>query len=538
MKRIALSVSRKGMKSAGARFMLSIVFAAISLDMMITTPVRAEDSPRTALILDESTAGYPLSLANFVALVVARNQQLQSRDADVVMKKAGIKAARAIYEPELVGSYSHYYNNEQNTAEQIVARNSLIYEVKADYYKLEIEGLLPTGAQYKVGFGLTESDDNLLLRNSVLLPGEEIDRQYKEISYVNLTQPLLKNFGIAATETQIRLAEGDADLAVQSYRQEMLNVVGRAIATYWDLVLAKEKVKLRAESVQVAEKILDDNRARLKTGKMAETEVLEAEAGVALRKALEIDAKKQCVVAENDALTLFAAHAAAYAAGIDVNEPLILESIPYDYQASITRAFELRPEYMASKQRLTQERVRLVYAENQRWPELDLKASYGLNGLNYDRSDAWDDMESSDYDTWSVGFELRIPLFGDQKTASELAQVKQRKRKALLEMKAIEVALANAVDTAIRNLRSTTEQADHSANVAKLNNRLLEVELLRLNAGKSNSRLVLEKEDDFRSAREAELEALIDQRKAVLELEMAEGSLLSRYNIDVMGSEL
>ncbi|MCM2264713.1 MAG: TolC family protein [Desulfuromonadales bacterium] len=472
-------------------------------------------------------------MANFVALVAERNHQLQIRDTDLVMKREGINAARGIYEPALVGSYSHYYNNEQNTAEQIVARNSLVYEVEADYYKLEIEGLLPTGAQYKFGFGLTESNDNLLLFGQ-----KEIDRQYKEISYVNLTQPLLKNFGIAATETQIRLAEGDADLAVQSYRQEMLNVVGRAIATYWDLTLAKEKVKLRAESVQVAEKILDDNRARLKTGKMAETEVLEAEAGVALRKALEIDAKKQYVVAENDALTMFAEHAAAYPAGVDVTEPLIVESIPYDYHTSITRAFELRPEYMASQQRLSQERVRLAYAENQRWPELDLKASYGLNGLNYDRSDAWDDMESSDYDTWSVGVELRIPLFGDEKTASELAQVKQRKRKALLEMKAIEVALANAVNTAIRNLKSTTEQADYSASVAKLNNRLLEVELLRLNAGKSNSRLVLEKEDDFRSAREAELEALIDQRKAVLELEMAEGSLLSRYNIDVMERDL
>ena len=127
---------------------------------------------------------------------------------------------------------------------------------------------------------------------------------------------------------------------------------------------------------------------------------------------------------------------------------------------------------------------------------MDLKASYGLNGLDTDRSGAWDNMVDEDYYSWSVGVEFRVPLFGDEKSTGELAQVKQRKRKALLEMKAIEVALANAVNTTIRNIKSTTEQAKYSASVADFNSRLLEIELVRLDAGKSNSRLVLEKEED------------------------------------------
>lgn len=508
------------------------LFLLAGLVTLVPVPVLAQNLPQHVLTVASSGRGYSLPLARFVELVVERNHQLQSRDADLIMKKAGVKGARAIYEPTLVGSYTHFYNNEQNTAEQIVARNSLVYELEADYYKLEIEGLLPTGAQLKVGFGLTESNDNLLLLNQ-----NEIDRQYKEIAFINLTQPLLKNFGIATTETQIRLAESDAEIALQSYRQEMLNVVGQAVASYWELSLAREKVAMRAESVRVAEEILEDNRARLRTGKMAETEVLEAEAGVALRKALELDARKQYVAAKNDALTMFAAHAVAYTADIDTSEPFILDKGLYDYQASVIKAFQFRPEYLATQRRLYQENIRLAYAENQRWPELDLKASYGLNGLNYDRSDAWDDLNSSDYDTWSIGFEFRLPLYGGRKTASELSQIKQRKRKALLEMKAIEVALANVVNTSIYNIESSTAQAGYSSSVADSNRRLLEIELIRLKAGKSNSRLVLEKEEDYRRAREAELEALVDQKKAVLELEMAEGSLLSRYNVDVMGRE-
>ncbi|MCK4536286.1 MAG: TolC family protein, partial [Desulfuromonadales bacterium] len=489
----------------------------------------AQEPDQLALAISDSSGSYPLSLTRFIDLVVEKNQQLQSRDADLIIKKEGVNVARAIFEPALVGSYSHQFNREQNSSTDFFSRGGQeTYQQEADNYKLEVEGLVHTGAQFKVGVALSETEDSI--NESVV--------EYRPLAYVNLTQPLLKNAGIKTTSTQIRIAEADADLGLQSYRQELLNVVGRATVIYWDLHLAQEKVAMRTESVQVANRILEDNRARYRTGKMAEIEVLEAEAGVALRKALEIEARKTYVAAMNDVLTLFAEHAATYDANIVAIDPLVLENGTYSYQGSIDRAFELRPEYLATHTKLSQEDIRLAYARNQRWPELDLKASYGLNGLNTDSSRAWANLEDDEYHSWSVGLEFRVPLFGDQKSASEMAQVKQRKRKALLEMKAIEVALANAVNTTIRNIQSATEQARYSASVAGFNSRLLEIELVRLKAGKSNSRMVLEKEEDFRSAKEAELEALISQKKAILELEMAEGSLLSRYHKDVTEGSL
>ncbi len=505
-----------------ARFLLVLL---VCLTLLVSGKSLAQEPYQMALSKSYASENFPLSLTKFIDLVVERNQQIQSRDADLIIKNEGIKVANSIYEPAFVGGYEYFYNNEQNDAAQFASRNfTETYEQKTDNYQAGVEGLIITGGQYRVGMSLRETKDNIY----------DIGKQYRQKAYVNLTQPLLKNAGIETTDTPVLLAEGDAGLALQSYRQELLNVVGRATITYWELHLAQEKVAMRAESVKVANQILEDNRARYKTGKMAEIEVLEAESGVALRKALELEAQKQYVTAKNDALTMFAAHAVAYDADILANEPLVLEHPPFNYMNSVAKAFELRPEYLATHMKLSQENIRLSYAENQRWPELDLKASYGLNGLDLNRSGAWDNMTDDDYYSWSVGMELRIPLFGDEKSTGELAQVQQRKRKALLEMKAIEVALANAVSTTLSNIKSATEQAEYSASVAGFNSRLLEIELVRLDAGKSNSRLVLEKEEDSRAAKEAALEALVSQKRAILELEMAEGSLLSRYHKDVM----
>jgi outer membrane protein TolC len=318
----------------------------------------------------------------------------------------------------------------------------------------------------------------------------------------------------------------------------MMRVVSEAIATYWDLYLAREKHKLRKESEHNAEELLKDNLVRAKTGKMAEKEVLEAEAGLALRKSLVSEAKQTIVFAMNSVRNFLSFSVAETKAEIEPAEQLVLKEIQPDYADSLARAFKLRAEYIASLKKMKREDIRLLFAENQIWPQLDLKGSYNMNGLADTPGNSWHDARKEDYTTWSVGIELRIPLGGDMKSRSELAATRQRKRQTLLEMKSVEVALANEVDTAINNVYNAREQAGHYASVADKNRRLLEAEIARFKAGKSNSRILLERDEDLNRGREAEIESLVKYQKALLQLDLAEGSLLINHGIEVTGADL
>jgi outer membrane protein TolC len=204
----------------------------------------------------------------------------------------------------------------------------------------------------------------------------------------------------------------------------------------------------------------------------------------------------------------------------------------------LVKAFKLKAEYLSVHQKIKREEIKLVYAKNQRWPQLDMKASYGLNGLATDPGGSWDEVQSGDYDTWSVGLELRIPLGGDRKSRSELGATRQLKRQALLELKAVEVALANTVDTAIRSVQNSLDQLKHYSDVVDFNKRLLDAEIARFKAGKSNSRLLLEKEGDLHRAEEARLDSLAKYQNANTELALAEGSLLLKYGIEIMKVDL
>ena len=473
-----------------------------------------------------------LGIKEFIALVREKNERIGFQKLEWEIKHEGVKSERSIFEPELVSTYQHEKNRVRNTVEETIARSSIvtgqadIYDERNNDYDIALEELVPTGGRLRLGYNLRDISNSL----------SDLD-QYRTFFGINMTQPLLKSGGIKATMANIRIAEADYDVTFQLYRQEMLEVISAAASAYWDLYFAQERYRVRQESVRIAEQILKNNREGVKTGKIAETELLEAEAGLALRKSLESSAKQDLVSVVNSVRTYFSSSAGEDVVTIEAAEHLEKDSFEPDFSESLKRAFKLRPEYLSTRKKIEREGIAIAYAKNQRWPQLDLKASYGINGLDDSVGNSWDDAVGEDFESWAVGIELRIPLGGGKKTRSKLEAAKRRKKQTLLEIKAIEVALANAVDTAIRNVYSAEEQVKHYGRAGDLNKKLLSVELARFEAGKSNSRLVLEREEILNRAIEDYLEGLSNQKKAVLGLETAEGSLLLSHDIEIMEVE-
>jgi outer membrane protein len=487
----------------------------------------------------KSTTDLPLSsektglnIRDFVQLVREKNEQISYQDSEWAISREAVKGAKGIFEPAFVNSYLYQDDNRRNTVQEMINQGyAALFWERSGSYQAAVEGLVPTGG--KLRFGYTRRD----FKNSV-------DDKYGVLSEsqsvigISVTQPLLKGGGIAATKAGIQVAEADADIAFQTYRGQMMKVIADAIAAYWDLYLAREKYKIRKESEQNAEKILNDNIVRVKTGKMAETEVMEARAGLAMRRSLVSEASQATAATMNSVRTFLSSSTGETKIEIEPTELPYVTDVTLDYSDSLTRAFKFRAECNASRKKMEREDIRLVFAENQIWPQLDLKGSYNMNGLSENPRGSWKDAFTRDFESWSVGFELRIPLGGDKKSQSELEATRQRKRQALLEFKAVEVSLANAVDTVIKSVHNSRDQVRQLADMTDMNRRLLEAEIARFKAGKSNSRNLLEREEELNKARETEIESLVRYRKSLMQLDFVEGTLLGKHGIEVMEAGL
>lgn len=472
---------------------------------------------------------FKLGMKKYIKLVREKNQRILVEELGWKISREEIQNAKSIFEPNFLGSYQYELNHKKNTAEEIFSRGYRVeFEERNIYYNAALEGLLPTGGQLRLNYALVD------ISNTTTKQSLNLEQEFQTLVNTTLIQPLLKNGGWKATMANIRITEAGSAITFQTYRQNMMLVIARAAAAYWDLYTGQEKYKARMASIKIAQDILWDNRERVRTGKMAETEVLEAEVGLSIRKSLASAAKQDLIDAIYTVRNYFSSSGKGSEARVVATDKLEIDSRELNFGVSFWKTINLRPEYLSAKIKMKREDIRIAFAKNQRLPQVDLKASYGLNGLDQSAVDSWDDAAERDFTAWSLGLDFQVPLGGGKKSRSELKAARHRKAQALHEFKAVEVALVNAVDTAIQSVYNSREQVGHYKNARDLNQQLLEVEIARLDAGKSNSRLVLEKEENLNNAIDAELESLIKYKRAVLSLEMAEGSLLRKFGIEEM----
>jgi len=478
-----------------------------------------------------------LALKEFLGLVLERNESLQIRLLEVRIAQKRLKGESGVFEPELLLGYDRVENKRENTAEQRRSSGVAVFEEENDIYTTGLEGLIPTGAKVRLGYTLRSLRNNLQDPALGMIYTNKPGEEYQSFAGISLTQPLLKNAWFPSTMANIRLAGLVGDVAFQEYRRQLMIVVTTAEAAYWNLFLTQEQVRFFRESVRLSESLAMDNEERLRAGRGSELEVLEARSGVALRRTKLAEAEQRFH------------ETAAQLSGLMAE--VVNESIPViratdapkanpapEFTDSGKAAFELNPDYLAQSKKLEQENVRVAYAKNQRLPQLDLKGSYGLNGLGSDPGSSWDDIQHGGYPSWSAGVELHIPLGGGIRGRNEFSAAKLRKEQALLMLKEIENQILNSITTTLRKLRTAGNSVRDYEQIVAFNQDLLDSELKRLEAGKVDSRRILDIDAALFESKNAVVEAKVQSERARLELELVQGSVLQARSMELSRKEL
>ncbi len=99
--------------------------------------------------------------------------------------------------------------------------------------------------------------------------------------FAGFQQQLLNGFGRAVNTRNIRIAKNNRKIADWAFTQQAINTVTNTIAAYWELVFARENVKVQQQAVTVAEKLSNDNKKQLEIGTMAPLDVTRSESELA-----------------------------------------------------------------------------------------------------------------------------------------------------------------------------------------------------------------------------------------------------------------
>ncbi len=463
---------------------------------------------------DSSRSG-PLEITVEKAIVLAlqNNPALQVESFNPAILQTAEDEARAAFDPTLRSTYAR----SREKIDSPFIENEKIEETTGS---LEITGRLPTGTDIGVGATTKRTWSDLYS-----------DDLHKSRVGVTVTQSLLQGAGLGYNLAELRRARLDTAASRYELRGFTEALVARVEETYWDYALMQRQIEIYLESLKLAQQQKSETEEMIRVGTLAESELIAAEAEIALRREGLINARSNMEKTRLVLLSLLnpSGEEMWHRPVVLLRQPAMPEVALDDADAHVDVAMNMRPDLNQARIQVQSGDIELVRTRNGLLPRMDLFITLGKTGYADSFRDSWKDLDGDSYDA-SAGLSLALPLVNRQARAEH--------RRALLERNQAEEALKNVAHLVQVDVRSAyievmraKEQVAATAATRALQEEKARIEKEKFRVGKSTGMLVAQAQRDLLSSRISEIQAVTNYLKSLINLYRLEGSLLERRGI-------
>lgn len=382
---------------------------------------------------------------------------------------------------------------------------------------------------------------------------------------LNVTQPLLRGFGISMNRRFIRIAQNDRKTMDLVFKQQLIATVSGVIQLYDDLVSLIEDVKVKQETLALAERLYEDNHVQVDQGTLAPVELTRAQAGVAaarqdLANSQGYELQEELILKTILTKRGTADQAVRNARLIPTTTIETPEKEPVrNVDDLLAQAFRNRPEMEEARLQLTNSHISLEGSRNELLPELDLVGTAqnsalagqmnslattttgttttsnaptvnqsSIGGVGTGLSQIF----SAKYPTYAVGLQLTLPL-RNRIAQADVERDEMQLRQFEIQYQQLENQIRLSVEGAVIALNQARSAYDAAVETRKLQEESLKIELERYATGLSTNFLVMQYQSFVAQARSTEVAAKNVYVKAQTALERAQGLTLENHNVSV-----
>jgi outer membrane protein len=396
--------------------------------------------------------------------------------------------------------------------------------------------------------------------------------------FVGFQQQLLNGFGRSVNTRNIRIAKNNRKIADWAFTQQAITTVTNTITAYWELVFARENVKVQEQAVTVAQKLYNDNKKQLEIGTMAPLDVTRAESELATDRQNLIVA--QTVHLQNQQILKNAISKNPLAPNL-VNVEIIPTELPSrpeaieapSFEEAAKEAFAKRPELQEEALNLLNGEIDLKATRNALLPTATLSAQYGTVGLAGNQptlgtpvtipglqlidsngnpvnvfipsttrpvtgvsqagfGDAMSSVFHNNFPDYQVSLNVQIPIRNRSAQADN--------QRAILFQHQLEAQLQLLKNTALLDVRNTyialtqdRAQVDAASKARELQQQTFDAEQKKYQLGASTVYLVIQTQRDLINAQGTELRALANLVEAKANYERAVGRTLEVNRVTI-----
>jgi outer membrane protein len=462
---------------------------------------------------------FKLTLQDAVRMAMEKNLDVKTELFNPAIAEADWRGARGIYNPNL-SLLADFQNSATQPTSLLVQGGSQVNRSKQAQINPGVSQLIPLGGTIGLSF------DNTWNTNNAQIVGF-LNRYWNSDLALTFTQPLLKNFGSTATDLNIIVASYQREGSLESFRGKLMDTIASVRQEYFNLYRLREDLKVQETSLKLAQKILEDTKARVKAGILPAMEILSAEFGVAQREQ-GLNTAELAVRDQVDRLRLLLQ--------LPENTEIVTVDTPSreyfktEVDKEILRALAMRPELLALKVDQKSLEVQARVARNRTLPDLSLNSSLALTGLdqNYDRD--LSNLSSANYPVWSVGLQFDYPL-GNDTARNEAIRSRLQVGQNRTQIQNLQDTIGNEVRSAVRAIETSYKQIDVTDRGLAFARERLQAFIKRNSVGLATTKDVLDVENDLVTAQNNQIAALVDYTNAITQLWRSTGEILQREGI-------
>ena len=315
-----------------------------------------------------------LSITDAVELALQQNADLEVVRLNPQLQDVGVSLARSAWAPTFTTFAQG--SNRDTPINSLLAGDVDKLENNSTAMNFGLSSALPwRGASYQVGWDNNRATTNNVFANFTPQTGSNLT--------FNFTQPLLRNFGIDSTRQQLQVSRKNREISDVQVREAVATTTRSVKNAYWDLVFALSSLEVQRLSLDLAQRSLKENRARVEIGTMAPIDIVQAEAEVAQREEAVIIAEA-AIARTEDALRalIYGQHAAdQWNARLVPTDQAAFAPVAVDIDGAVNGALGSRTDIQQAQKTIEANEVTISLLRNQVLPALNASVDYGGTGI-------------------------------------------------------------------------------------------------------------------------------------------------------------
>jgi outer membrane protein len=477
-----------------------------------------------------------MTLQECVHRAVANNLDIRVAGYGPAIESSRVVEAMARFDPTFFTNINGQYQNQQTAGSIINNFDAILhnqpggtiisYETVQEQYQLQtgIKQDLPSGGQAKIQFQTQRSDIDP--RSFVKNPYVQDDLLFQ------LTQPLLRDFGTEVNRARIDIARNTQQISVLDLRKQAEESISKLEETYWQLYEAEQDVLIQEELLNQSNQTGDVLSSRLGTD-VSRVQIAQTSAAAEERRAglARVHSHVRDLSDQLKALMSDPDYTVSGSILILPADAPTEEEIQFDPEEQINQAMENRFELGQDHYKIGNASITVNAARNNLFPQLNLVASAGAEGLREDFDTALNEMAQFNHLNYAVGFEFEVPI-GNRAARSIWRRSLLQRQQAIDAYRGQQVQITAEVTQAMREVHTTWNEI-----IGNRKSKFAYADALRGLQQREGTepltytfvQLKLDIQERYADAKRLEAQALARYNIAVAALERAKGTLL-RYN--------